>query len=543
MAENDITKSAVPTGYAFWTSGKPKQPNEINWKYHLRKLLTVKKFSDLENDQEKSGLKRSLNAVDLTMIGIGAIIGTGIFVLTGQAAATKAGPAIVVSFIISGIAASFAALSYSEMASMIPIAGSAYTYSYATMGELIAWIIGWDLILEYAVSAAAVAIGWSEYFVSFFQDAFGVELNPSWTSAPLKFTTKTQSFELVEGAYFNLLAFLIVIILTAILTIGIKESARVNAVIVAYKVFVVILFIIIGAIYVNPQNYQPFVPPNTTGRWDDFGVSGIFSAATTVFFAYIGFDAVSTTAQECRNPQRDMPLGIIGSLVICSVLYIAVCLVLTGIVPYQQLNTGAPIAVATSKIGMKWLSIAIDLGALAGLTSVILCMLMGQPRIFYSMANDGLFPAVAAKIHPRFQTPYVTIMITGFFVAVLAAIFPIAVLAEMTSVGTLFAFFLVHIGVMILRIKAPEIPRQFKAPGGTYFVPIVGALLTVLLLATATKPSIERLFGWMAIGLLIYAFYGRRNSKLARRAADLEFNDGNKEDPNDIKEPIEKPIP
>ncbi|KAG9293236.1 hypothetical protein G9A89_010607 [Geosiphon pyriformis] len=524
--------------YAFLTSGLPRQEDESKWRYHLRKLVTLKKFSDLEKDQERSQLKKTLGPWDLISLGIGGIIGTGIFVLTGEAAATKAGPAVVISFLISGFAASFAALSYSEMASMIPVAGSAYTYAYATMGELMAWIIGWDLILEYAVAASAVAVG---------KDAFGIEFSPAWTKAPILFNTTTQAIETVEGAYFNVLAFLIVIVLTVILTIGIKESARINTAIVFIKLLVVMLFIIVGSIHVDPKNYKPFIPKNE-GRFEAFGVTGIFSAASVVFFAYIGFDSVSTTAQECRNPQRDLPIGILGSLTICTLLYMAVCLVLTGLVPYNTIDINAPIASAISVTGMKWLVVIIDLGALAGLTSVILCLLLGQPRIFFSMAQDGLFPAIAAKVHPRFQTPYITTAITGIACAIIAALLPIEILAELTSVGTLFAFFLVNIGVLILRFKAPDVPRRFRVPGGPFFVPIVGALFSILLLATATRASIERLFIWMAIGILIYVFYGRRYSKINKShqkefEKDPVIHPGDSTSPEDDQKGIDKSAP
>uniref|UniRef100_A0A1D1YDP2 Putative amino acid permease YhdG n=1 Tax=Anthurium amnicola TaxID=1678845 RepID=A0A1D1YDP2_9ARAE len=499
-------------GYAFYTSGASKQEEESKWKYHFRKLLTVKTIQSLESDQKVSELKKSLSAFDLTMIGLGGIIGSGIFVLTGNAAAENAGPAVVISFIISGIASAFAALSYSELASMIPVSGSAYTYAYATMGELVGWIIGWDLILEYLVGAATVAAGWSGYFV-YFLSTFNVQLAPSWTVAPIAFNQTTQEFMRVPDAYFNLPAFLITFILTVLLIVGIKESATFNSIIVSLKVVVIVIFVLAASTKVDPKNYQPFVPPNE-GSFPRYGVTGIFSAATVVFFSYIGFDAVSTTAQEAKNPQRDLPIGIIGSLLVSTVLYVAVCLVLTGVVPYKELNGPAPIAVAVSKTGMRWLGVIVDLGALAGLTSVILISLMGQPRIFYSMAQDGLFPELFGRIHPRFKTPYITISITGIICAVAAAIFPIDVLAELTSVGTLLAFFLVNLGVMVLRIHAPDAPRKFKVPGGPYFVPIVGALLSLLLFATAHKASIERVFIWMAVGLLIYGFYGRTHSKL-----------------------------
>ncbi len=484
-----------------------------------RDLFATKSVDRLRADAEQeTGLKRALTALDLVMLGIGAIIGTGIFVLTGRAAAANAGPAVALSFIVAGIASAFAGLCYSEMASMIPISGSAYTYSYATMGELVAWIIGWDLILEYLVAASAVSVGWSGYVVAFMHDAFGVDLPKTWVSAPVLWNEKLQHFELT-GAVVNLPAVLVVLAITWLLVRGIKESARFNTVIVFLKVTVVLLFIAFAARFVRPENWHPFVPPNE-GPFGRFGVSGVLQGATMVFFAYIGFDAVSTAAQESRNPQRDLPIGILVSLAICTVLYIAVSLILTGVVPYQRLNVPHPIAVGVEATGQLWLATAVEIGAIAGLSSVMLVMLLGQPRIFFAMANDGLFPPIAAKVHPRFGTPYITSIITGIVCAIAGGVLPIDILAELTSIGTLFAFVLVSIGVMILRIKRPEIPRPFRVPGGPYLVPILGAVTSGLLMYTATTATIIRLFAWMAIGLAIYFAYGRKHSRLrAERAA------------------------
>ncbi len=476
-------------------------------------LFATKSVDRLRKDAaEDTGLKRSLTALDLVMLGIGAIIGTGIFVLTGRAAAANAGPAVALSFIVAGIASTFAGLCYSEMASMIPISGSAYTYSYATMGELVAWIIGWDLILEYLVAAAAVSVGWSGYVVAFLHDTFGIDLAKEWTGAPVLWSEKQQHFEFT-GAYLNVPAVLVVLAVTALLVRGIKESARFNTIIVFMKVTVVLLFIAFSARFVRTENWHPFVPANT-GTFGRFGASGVLQGATMVFFAYIGFDAVSTAAQESRNPQRDLPIGILVSLGVCTVLYIAVSLILTGVVPYPKLNVPHPIAVGVEATGQLWLATAVEIGAIAGLTSVMLVMLLGQPRIFFAMAHDGLFPPVAAKIHPRFGTPYITTIITGVICAVAGGVLPIDILAELTSIGTLFAFVLVSIGVMILRIKRPDIPRAFRVPGGPYVVPILGALTSGLLMYTATTATIIRLFGWMALGLAIYFAYGRKHSRL-----------------------------
>jgi basic amino acid/polyamine antiporter, APA family len=478
-----------------------------------RDLFATKSVDRLREDAGRdTGLKRSLTALDLVMLGIGAIIGTGIFVLTGRAAAANAGPAVALSFIVAGFASAFAGLCYSEMASMIPISGSAYTYSYATMGELVAWIIGWDLILEYLVAASAVSVGWSGYVVAFLHDTFGVDLPKAWTGAPVLWSEKQQHFEFT-GAYLNLPAVLVVLAVTALLVRGIKESARFNTMIVFMKVTVVLLFIAFAARFVNPANWHPFVPANQ-GPFGRFGASGVLQGATMVFFAYIGFDAVSTAAQESRNPQRDLPIGILVSLGVCTVLYIAVSLILTGVVPYQKLNVPHPIAVGVEATGQMWLATAVEIGAIAGLSSVMLVMLLGQPRIFFAMANDGLFPKIAAKVHPRFGTPYVTTILTGIVCAIAGGVLPIDILAELTSIGTLFAFVLVSIGVMILRVRRPDIPRAFRVPGGPYLVPALGAITSGLLMYTATTATIVRLFAWMAIGLAIYFAYGRKHSRL-----------------------------
>jgi APA family basic amino acid/polyamine antiporter len=482
-------------------------------------LFATKSVDDLRELAEVDhGLKRTLSALDLVMLGIGAIIGTGIFVLTGRAAAANAGPGVALSFIVAGVASAFAGLCYAEMASMIPISGSAYTYSYATMGELVAWMIGWDLILEYLVAAAAVSVGWSGYVVAFMHDTFHVDLPHEWTNAPIVWSESHQRLE-STGAYLNLPAVLAVLAITALLVRGIKESARFNTIIVFVKVAVVLLFIAFAWRFVRTKNWHPFVPENQ-GPFGKFGASGVLQGATMVFFAYIGFDAVSTAAQETKNPQRDLPIGILGSLAICTVLYIAVSLILTGVVPYTKLNVPHPIAVGVEATGQLWLATAVEVGAIAGLSSVMLVMLLGQPRIFFAMAHDGLFPPVAAKIHPRFGTPYITTIITGVVCAIAGGVLPIDILAELTSIGTLFAFVLVSIGVMILRIKRPDLPRAFRAPGGAYLVPILGALSSGLLMYTATTATIIRLFAWMAIGLAIYFFYGRKHSKLraARKA-------------------------
>jgi len=465
-----------------------------------------------EASDEKNGLKRTLSRLNLVALGVGGIIGAGIFVLTGQTAATYAGPSIVISFIIAAIACGFAGLCYAEFASMIPIAGSAYTYAYSTLGEFIAWIIGWDLILEYLFGAATVAVGWSGYVVSFLND-FGISLPTSIASSPLVFDTATGVWS-TTGAVINFPAVFIVGIITTLLVIGIKESANFNNVIVIVKVAVILLFIGFGASFINTDNWTPFIPQNT-GAFGQFGWSGIMRAAGVIFFAYIGFDAISTTAQEAKNPQKDMPWGILGSLAVCTVLYILVGLVMTGIVPYPNLNDPAPVALAvnTAGEGLVWLRYPIKIGAIAGLSSVVLILLMGQPRIFYSMSKDGLLPSVFSKVHPKFKTPYVTTILTGVVAGIIAGFFPIGLLGELVSIGTLLAFVIVSGGVLVLRYKQPNLVRPFKAP---FFpvVPILGILSSGIVMLMLPGSTWSRLLLWLGIGLVIYFFYGKKHSKL-----------------------------
>ena len=460
-------------------------------------LFAKKTIADLVAQTEEKGhkLKRVLTALDLTLLGIGAIIGTGIFVLTGVAAAVHAGPAVILSFVVSGLACAFAALCYAEFASMIPVAGSAYTYAYATLGELFAWIIGWDLILEYAVGSITVSIGWSGYFVNLLT-TIGIHI-PPWACQPP----------------FNLPAAIIVLLMTTILVIGIRESARFNNMMVAVKLVVILFFIIFGSMYVQPMNWHPFMP---------FGWSGIMTGAAIVFFAYIGFDAVSTTAEEAKNPKRDLPIGIITSLVICTILYIVVAAVLTGIVPVgtvadNQSFLSAPVAYALNFIHQGWASGIISIGAIMGITSVLLVMLMGQPRVFFAMSRDNLLPEKISVVHPKFGTPYITTMITGGVVAIIALMVPIGTAAELTNIGTLFAFVIVSASILVLRKKEPDTPRPFRTPL-VYVIAPLGVISSLYLMYSLPVLTWIRFLVWLDIGLMIYYFYGRTHSRLTRKS-------------------------
>jgi basic amino acid/polyamine antiporter, APA family len=466
-------------------------------------LLKTKSIEQLVGDAEHGAkaLKRTLTAMDLTLLGIGAIIGTGIFVLTGTAAANQAGPAIVLSYVIAGLACGFAALCYAEFAAMIPISGSAYTYAYATLGEIFAWMIGWDLILEYAVGSMTVAVGWSGYFQRILA-GFGLHL-PAWMSAAPAASA---------GAVINLPAVLIVLAIMVLLVVGVRESARFNAAMVAVKLAAVLFFIVVGAAYVKPENWSPFMP---------YGFPGVMTGAAVVFFAYIGFDAVSTTAEEAKNPSRDLPIGIIASLIICTLLYLIVAAILSGIVPVVQFKDNAqflnaPVGYALSVINKDWAAGLVSAGAVAGITSVLLVMLMSQPRIFFAMSRDQLLPPGVSKVHPRFRTPYITTIITCVIVAVVAGFVPIQILGEMTSIGTLFAFVVVSLAVILLRIRRPEARRPFRVPLG-HTIPVLGVIFCVYLMVSLSVMTWVRFLGWLDIGMIIYWFYGRTHSPLADR--------------------------
>ena len=479
-----------------------------------KRLFATKPVGELHEADTSNELRRTLDARALVLLGVGAIIGTGIFVLTGTAAANHAGPALVVSFLIAGLGCGLAGLCYAEFASMIPVSGSAYSYSYATLGELVAWFIGWNLILEYLFAVGTVAVGWSGYVVSLVEQ-FGMHLPDALTNAP--FTKGAGHFEIVRtGALINLPAVLIIAAITSMCYVGIHQSARFNAIVVAIKVTVILLFVAFGVWVVDGANWQPFIPENT-GQFGHFGWSGVVQAAGIIFFAYIGFDAVSTAAQEAKNPQRDMPIGILASLAVCTVLYVAVAAVLTGMVPYTELNTPAPVALALDRHPeLAWLAGWIKLGAVAGMTSVMLVMLLGQPRIFYAMSRDGLLPPLFRRVHPTHKTPYVGTLVTGTLAALIGGLFPVTILGELVSIGTLLAFTTVCIGVLVLRYTRPDIPRPFKVPA-PWFVCLSGAAVCTLMMLSLPKDTWARLLVWTALGFLIYFFYGFRHSELRKQ--------------------------
>jgi len=500
----------------------------------MSRLLRTKPMSLLSNEALEEGehtLKRSLSALNLVTLGIGAVIGAGIFTLTGQAAALHAGPAVALSFVLAGFTCAFAGLCYAEFASIIPIAGSAYTYGYATLGELVAWIIGWDLCLEYAFGAATVASGWAGYFNSLLQQV-GIVIPPSLTTTTGNVLVKYQGIWIEKMSLppgisdaglphatglFNLVAVCIVVLVTTILVVGIKESANFNSAIVIVKLGIVGVFLVVGGYFlfkhpaIANANWHPFIP--ASDGHGNFGWGGIPTAAASIFFAYIGFDAVSTAAQEAKNPKRDMPIGILGSLVVCTILYILVSLVLTGLVSYKTLNVSAPVALAIDATGVGWGSILVKIGAVFGLATVMLVMLLGQSRVFYSMSRDGLLPKWASAIHPKFRTPWITTIVFGAFAAIMPAIFNIDVLSQLVNIGTLLAFTIVCAGVWVLRVRQPNLERPFKTPF-VPLVPILGILSAVYLMSRLTLMTWTVMIIWLLVGLVIYFTYSVKHSKV-----------------------------
>jgi APA family basic amino acid/polyamine antiporter len=471
-------------------------------------LFAIKSITILEAEMASDNrLRRVLGPIALTSLGVGAIIGAGIFVLTGLAAHDYAGPGLMLSFVVAGFGCALAALCYAEFAAMVPVAGSAYAYAYATLGELLAWIIGWDLVLEYAVASSTVAHGWSHYFISFI-GLFGITLPTAITANPIDFDPATQQWFLT-GGYCNVLAALVVLFITVILVIGIKESARFNAAMVVLKLAVVLFVIVLGSAYIKTENWHPFLP---------FGYGGVFKGAAYIFFAYIGFDAVSTHAEEARNPQRDVPIGIIASLAVCTILYILVAGVLTGMVPYDQIDINAPVARAFQARGLNVAMFLISLGAVVGITSVLLVLLLSQARILLAMARDGLIPrSFFGDVHPRFRTPHKATILTGVLVATVAALFPLKLLADLVNIGTLFAFVIVCAAVLIMRRTNPDVKRPFRTPL-VPLVPILGMLSNFGMMCALGWENWLRLFVWLLIGLVIYFTYGRHHSVLAGNA-------------------------
>lgn len=489
--------------------------------------MLKKSIENLQREAAATGtntLKRSLGGVNLVAIGIGVIIGAGLFSLTGIAAANNAGPAVILSFVLAAVGCAFSALCYAEMASMVPVSGSAYTYAYATLGELFAWIIGWDLVLEYSVGAATVGISWSHYLVKFL-DKFNIHLPAQWLASPFEKITLPDG-SVIHG-WINLPAVLIVVFITAIIIRGTKGSALFNAIVVALKVGVVLVFIALGWRYINPSNYHPFIPANT-GEFGHFGWSGILRGAGVVFFVFIGFDIVATMAQETKNPKKNLPIGILGSLIICTILFVLFGYVMTGLAHYTSFkDTAAPVAVAIQQTPYEWLGMAVILAILIGYTSVILVDLLGQSRVFYSMSRDGLLPKVFSQLHPRFATPHKSNIVLCVFISLFAGLVPISIVGEMTSIGTLLAFVMVCLGVLILRKKQPDVPRAFKTPF-VPVVPVLGIVTCLLMMFSLPADTWLRLLIWLAMGFVLYFSYGKKNSKLRQELNQTATAEGEK---------------
>lgn len=461
-------------------------------------LFRKKNIADLVRGTQGEGLRKTLGATDLVLLGIGCIIGTGIFVLTGVAAAKYAGPGIMLSFVLSGLACAFAALAYSELSSMVPVTGSAYTFTYVSMGEIVAFAVGWALICEYTIGSAAVAAGWSGYMVGLLKSA-GIVLPQAWTSVP------------ADGGILNVPAVLITAFLSYLLMLGTRESANLNKILVAIKLACIAIFLFLATPHINPLNWQPFLP---------YGWSGVSAGAAIVFFAYIGFDTVSTAVEECKNPNRDIPIGIVGSLIVCTILYIAVAAVLTGVVPYSSLNNSEPVAYALRAIGLNFGSALVAIGAICGITTVLLVFMYGQTRIFLAMARDGMIPQSLVKIHPKYGTPHIITLIAGGVVSVLSGLLPINIIAELCNMGTLFAFILVAVGVGVLRKTQPDAVRPFRCPAVSIVVPLA-VLLCGYLIANLPRETMEFFAAWYVIGMIVYFSYSRKNSAMAPKENDF----------------------